>query len=46
MTQKQTSIPPLPADKGAEETQARIDEIFELAKSNMWNFEQFAKKIR
>ncbi|MEG4959854.1 MULTISPECIES: hypothetical protein [unclassified Microcoleus] len=45
MTQKQASLPQIPTDEEAELIQSRIDEIFELAKSNMWDFEQFAKKI-
>jgi hypothetical protein len=43
MTQKQ--VPQLPNDQDMSEVTAKVDEIFESAKSNLWNFEQFAKKI-
>ncbi|WP_333415766.1 hypothetical protein [Microcoleus sp. MOSTC5] len=45
MTQQQASIPQLSTDQEAELTQAKIDEIFNLATSILWDFEQFAKKI-
>jgi len=43
--QVQNSVPQFPVDKKADEIKAQVDEIFELAKSNMWDFEQFANKI-
>jgi len=43
--QVQNSVPQLPIDLNMEEVKAQVDEIFELAQSNSWEHEQFAKKI-
>ncbi len=46
MTQQvQNSVPQLLIDLNMEEVKAQVDEIFELAQSNSWEHEQFAKKI-
>lgn len=43
--QVQNSVFQLPTDLNMEEVKAQVDEIFELAQSNSWEHEQFAKKI-
>jgi hypothetical protein len=45
--QVQDSVPslPIPTDLNTEEVKAQVDEIFDLALSNSWERDMFAKKI-